>query len=90
MRPLGASGGDDVGIGASIFLLALGAILSFGLNVDSDGSGIFNIDTIGVILMIVGAIGILLSMMFWSSWGGFGGRREERTTVVRDRDRDVV
>lgn len=77
-----------MGIGASIFLLALGAILSFGLNVDSDGSGVFNIDTIGVILMVIGAIGILLSMMFWSSWGGFG-RREERT-VIRDRERDVV
>jgi hypothetical protein len=79
-----------MGIGASIFLLALGAILSFGLNVDSDGSGIFNIDTIGIILMVIGAIGILLSMMFWSSWGGPGGRRESHTTVVRDHDRDVV
>ena len=79
-----------MGIGASIFLLALGAILSFGLNVDSDGTGVFNIDTIGVILMVIGAIGILLSMMFWSSWGGFGGRRDTHTTVVRDRDRDVV
>jgi len=79
-----------MGIGASIFLLALGAILSFGLNVDSDGTGIFNIDTIGIILMVIGAVGILLSMMFWSSWGGPGGRRESRTTVVRDSDRDVV
>ncbi|MFP5352907.1 MAG: hypothetical protein ACLGIB_10140 [Actinomycetota bacterium] len=75
-----------MGIGASIFLLALGAILSFGINVDSDGSGIFNIDTIGIILMVIGAVGILLSMMFWSSWGG-PGRREERTVV---RDREVV
>ncbi len=80
-----------MGIGASIFLLALGAILSFGINVDSDGSGIFNIDTIGIILMVVGAVGILLSMMFWSSWGGpGGGRRDERTTVIRDRERDIV
>lgn len=75
-----------MGIGASIFLLALGAILSFGINVDSDGSGIFNIDTIGIILMVIGAVGIVLSMMFWSSWGG-PGRREERTVV---RDREVV
>ena len=77
-----------MGIGASIFLLALGAILSFGINVDSDGSGIFNIDTIGIILMVIGAVGILLSMMFWSSWGGPGGRRD--TTVVRERERDIV
>lgn len=77
-----------MGIGASIFLLALGAILSFGINVDSDNSGIFNIDTIGIILMVIGGVGIVLSAMFWSSWGG-PSRREERT-VVRDRDRDVV
>ena len=75
-----------MGIGASIFLLALGAILSFGINVDSDSSGIFNIDTIGVILMVIGGVGIILSMMFWSSWGGPGGRRDEQRTVVRDRE----
>lgn len=64
--------------------------MSFGINVDSDNSGIFNIDTIGIILMVIGGVGIALSMMFWSSWGGPGGRRETNTTVVRDRDRDVV
>lgn len=80
-----------MGIGASIFLLALGAILTFGITADEDASGLFNIDTIGVILMIVGVVGILLSMMFWSSWGGTRGRRDERTVVRdRDRDRDVV
>jgi hypothetical protein len=42
-----------------------------------------DINTIGVILMIVGAIGLILSMMFWSSWGGVGGTRR-RTTVVDD------
>ena len=35
----------------------------------------------------VGALGLLLSMIFWSSWGGFGGAR--RTTVVEDR-RELV
>jgi hypothetical protein len=30
----------------------------------------------------VGAIGILLSMVFWSSWGRWGGRRE---TIVEER-----
>jgi hypothetical protein len=79
-----------MGIGASIFLLALGAILTFGVNVDSDSSGVFNIDTIGIILMVIGAVGILLSMMFWSSWGGPGGTRREERTVIRDRERDVV
>jgi hypothetical protein len=76
-----------MGIGVSIFLLAVGAILTFGLNVDTDDSGVLNIDTIGIILMVIGAFGILLSMLFWSSWGGPGGRREERTV---ERDREVI
>lgn len=76
-----------MGIGASLFLLAIGAILAFAVDVETEG---FNLNTIGVILMIVGAIGLLLAMMFWSSWGGFGNRER---TVVRDRevrDRDVL
>jgi hypothetical protein len=36
-----------------------------------------------VILMVVGAIGLVLSLMFWSSWGGVGGARR-RTTYVED------
>ena len=75
-----------MGIGVSIFLLAVGAILSFGINVDTDSSGVVNIDTIGVILMVIGAVGVLLSLIFWSSWGG-PGTREDRTIV---RDREVI
>lgn len=37
-----------------------------------------NLHTIGVILMVVGLIGVLLSMAFWSSWGGFNGRGRRR------------
>jgi len=66
-----------MGIGASIVLFAVGAILRFAVSVQSAS---FNIHTIGVILMIVGGVGFLLSLMFWSSWGGFGGTR--RQTVV--------
>jgi hypothetical protein len=76
-----------VGIGGSLFLVAVGAILAFAVDVDTEG---FNLNTIGIILMIVGVVGILLSMMFWSSWGGIS--RGDRT-VIRDRevrDRDVV
>lgn len=68
-----------MGIGVSIFLIAVGAILAFAVNVTTRG---IDLDTVGVILMIVGVIGLLLSMIFWSSWGGFGGYR--RDTVVRD------
>lgn len=73
-----------MGIGVSILLIAVGAVLAFAVHVSTSG---FNIHTIGWILLIVGAVGALLSLIFWSSWGGFGapagGRRRE---VVRDVD----
>ena len=71
-----------MGIGASIFLIAVGAILAFAVDVDADG---FNLDTVGVILMIVGAIGLLMSMLFWSDWAPARRRR-----VVDVDDRPVV
>jgi hypothetical protein len=40
-----------------------------------------DISTVGWILMIVGIAGFLMSLLFWSSWGGFGGYRRE--TIVR-------
>ena len=66
-----------MGIGVALILIAVGAILAFA--VDAEVSGI-DVQTIGWILLAVGIIGALLSMMFWSSWGGW--RRRE--TVVRD------
>jgi hypothetical protein len=60
-----------MGLGTSIFLIAVGAILDFAVNWQ-----VRNVDlhAIGLILMIVGAIGVLLSLIFWNSWGGFGRR----------------
>ena len=69
-----------MGMGVSILLIAVGAILAWAVHVSTSG---FNLHTIGYILLIVGAIGALLSLIFWSSWGGVGGRREE--TVIHDR-----
>lgn len=60
-----------MGVGTSIILIAVGAILDFAVNVTTKG---FNLHTVGLILLIVGAIGLLLSLIFWSSWGGFGNR----------------
>jgi len=71
-----------MGIGVSLILIAAGAVLTWAVNATVSG---VDINTIGVILMVVGAIGLILSLMFWSSWGGFGapaGRR--RTTYVED------
>ena len=68
-----------MGLGVGIFLTAVGAILAFAVNTSVSG---IEIKTIGWILMIVGIAGIVLSMIFWSSWGGPGGVR--RRTVVDD------
>jgi hypothetical protein len=59
--------------------------LTFALGDDSFGN--VNVDTVGIILMIVGVVGLLLSLLFWSSVAPF--RREERT-VIRDREREVL
>jgi hypothetical protein len=67
-----------MGIGISVFLLAVGAILTFAVNVTAEG---INLDTVGIILMIVGAIGLLMSALFWSSGAPWGSRNE---TVVRE------
>jgi Na+/proline symporter len=69
-----------MGLGVGIFLIAIGAILTFAVNATTSGA---NLHTIGWILMAVGALGILLSLIFWSTWAGPGywaGRR--RTTTV--------
>lgn len=71
-----------MGIGVSVFLLAVGAILAFA--VDFEVSGL-DINTIGVILMIVGALGLLISALFLSSFSPYGGRRgPDRETIVRE------
>jgi hypothetical protein len=69
-----------MGMGVSLLLVAVGAVLAFAVHVTGSG---FNIHTIGIILLVVGAIGALMSMIFWSSWGGFGGGRTETTVIER-------
>jgi hypothetical protein len=74
---------DVMGFGTSIVLIAAGAILRFAVSVTTTG---FNLHSIGLILMIVGALALVLSIVFWSSWGGFGGgagggyRRQRRVS----------
>jgi hypothetical protein len=70
-----------MGIGISLVFLAAGAILKFAVSV-SNTNGV-NVNNIGVILMIVGAIGIVLSLIFWSTLGF--GHRDTHETVIHDR-----
>lgn len=69
-----------MGIGVSIFLIAVGAILTFALETAADG---INLDTVGIILMIVGVVGILLSMLVFGSWRD---RTANDRVIVRDRE----
>jgi hypothetical protein len=64
-----------MGLGVSILLIAAGAILAFAVNATVSG---VDIHAVGWILLIVGILGAVLSMIFWSSWAGpgyWGGRR---------------
>ena len=70
-----------MGLGVGIFLVAAGAILAFAVNVNTAAQGV-NLHTVGLILLGVGALGILLSMIFWSSWGGPATFRRRTTTNV--------
>ena len=58
-----------MGIGVSLILIAAGAILAWAVHVTTTG---FNLHTIGYILLVVGIVGALLSLVFWSSWAGPG------------------
>jgi hypothetical protein len=75
-----------MGVGTSILLVAVGAILKFAVNWQAKE---VDLQAVGVILMLIGALGLVLSLIFWNSWGGFG-RREvivdggTRRRVVRD------
>jgi Domain of unknown function (DUF6458) len=67
-----------MGIGTSLFLIAVGAILYFAVNADISG---LEISTVGIILMIVGVVGLVISLVFLNS-----ARRDAGRTVVRERD----
>jgi hypothetical protein len=71
-----------MGVSISLVFIAVGAILTWAVTASTSG---IDLNTVGVILMVVGAVGLLLSLIFWSSWGGFGSH----TTVVRDDTRVV-
>ena len=72
-----------MGISMSLLLSATGAILLWAVNATVSG---INLDAVGAILLIVGIIGFVLSLIYWSSWGGFSRvDRAHETTVVRER-----
>jgi len=84
-----------MGIAVSILLIAVGAVLTWGVTAEAEG---LDVNNIGVILMIVGILGLVISMIFWSSWGGIRRRTayveggpvaaepRRRATVIEEED----
>ena len=68
-----------MGLGAGIFLIAVGAILAFAVH---STSGSVDVNTVGWILMVVGLLSLLLSLLVWQSWAGPGYLGRRRTTYV--------
>jgi hypothetical protein len=68
------------GLVASLIVFAVGAILDFAITVSPNQHG-FNLNTVGVILMIVGVIGAIASLAFFSLGAGGGGVRRHRTLI---------
>ena len=71
-------------LGASVLLLVIGVFLTFAVDVTTSG---FNLHTVGIILMVAGALGVVLSLLFWSSFSPY--RRGDTVvggdTVVEER-----
>jgi len=68
-----------VGIGTSIFLIALGAILKFAVNAEVSG---LEISTIGVILMVAGVLGLIVSLYLTSSMNRRGAANAPRDREI--------
>ncbi len=91
-----------MGIAVSLILIAFGAILTWAVNEEPSG---LDLTVVGVILMIVGLVGLILTLLFWSQWAPYGRRartryfeddvevrrtRPSRREVVVEEDRDFV
>ncbi|HZU40299.1 MAG TPA: DUF6458 family protein [Solirubrobacteraceae bacterium] len=64
-------------LGTSLFLIAVGAILRFAVSVSTRG---FNVHTVGIILIIVGAVGLVISLLWMTMWAD---RRRGAAPVAR-------
>jgi len=70
--------------GISLFFLAIGAILTFAVHTAVQG---IDLDTVGVILMVIGLLGILFSLVLWDTWTPRPPRMDDNVAIGH---RDVV
>jgi protein-S-isoprenylcysteine O-methyltransferase Ste14 len=77
-----------MGIGTSIFLIALGAILRFAVTATVSG---IQISTVGTILLVVGIIGLLISLLYTTIWADrTRPAAYDRTAAPPPAEREVV
>jgi hypothetical protein len=69
-----------MGIGGSIFLIALGAILAFAVNAHISG---IDINVVGYVLMLAGLVGLLVTLWYWNS-------RRRSTVISQSQSRPTV
>ena len=79
-----------MGIGFSLFLFVIGAILTFAVDVSTSG---FDLHTVGIILMVAGLLGLVVSALLWSSFSPWSRRRSvvgpDRVVEERRVERDL-
>lgn len=69
-----------MGLGTSLFLIAVGAVLRFAVTVSTRG---FNLHTVGLILMIVGGVGLIITLLWMMMWND---RRRAAAAPVYERE----
>jgi hypothetical protein len=76
-------------IGVGIFLMALGAIMAFAMEATTPG---INVNTLGIILLLIGLVVVLYSLLLWRNLSPWGRRSVvvRRRTVVEERPVEVV
>ncbi|GAA1503853.1 hypothetical protein GCM10009677_39860 [Sphaerisporangium rubeum] len=74
-----------MGIGVSMFFLTIGAILTFAIEPDVLGSAV-KINVIGIIFMVVGGVGLLLSIVFMNR----RGRTSEDSLLDHERNPPTI
>lgn len=76
-----------MGIGTSIFLIAVGAILRWAVNAEVSG---LEIATVGTILLVVGIVGLLISLLYATIWADRTRPVVDRGAAAPPADREVV
>ena len=86
---LGPKGGyvGDMTYGTSLVLIAVGAILRYAVTATVSG---IDLQTVGLVLLIIGIVGLVLSLLWFGAWAGRREVRPVERPVEREvRDRDI-